>query len=86
MAIGRNAPRYSAGASGFMSQVSIWDAPPHRKNRIVDLAFPGRAADEVVAANAGVPKRSPAKPRLEATKNARRPSNGREPPRTSLCR
>ncbi len=42
-----------------MSQVSTWDAPPQRKNKIVDLALPGRAAADVVAANPGVPNPSP---------------------------
>jgi hypothetical protein len=55
-----------------MSQVSTWEAPPHRKNRIVDLAFPPVALGPGGAAGAGVPNRRPATPRLEATRNVRR--------------
>ena len=33
VAIGRNSPRISAGASGFMSQRSMWLGPPKRKKK-----------------------------------------------------
>ena len=38
MAIGRNGPRYSSGALGFISHISICEDPPHIKNTMVDLA------------------------------------------------
>ena len=34
MAIGRNSPRISAGAAGFMSHMSRWLGPPSRKIRM----------------------------------------------------
>ena len=64
VSIGLNGPRYSAGASGFMSQVSTCDAPPHRKNRIVERAFPPVGDGAAVS--------GPANPSPEATRNARR--------------
>src|SRR6266849_5762165 len=39
-AIGRNGPRISLGASGFMSNVSSWLGPPNRYNRITFFALP----------------------------------------------
>ena len=36
--IGKKGLRYSEGASGFKSHISTWEAPPQRKNKIVDLA------------------------------------------------
>ena len=41
VAMGLNSPRTSAGAWGFMSNISIWLGPPSRLNRITDLALPG---------------------------------------------
>ena len=41
MAIGLNCPRISAGASGFMSNVSMWLAAPVRNTITTDLAFRG---------------------------------------------
>jgi len=38
VAADRKGPRYSATASGFMSQVSIWDAPPESQIMMVDFA------------------------------------------------
>ena len=35
---GLKVPRYSAGASGFMSQVSMCDAPPLSQMRMADFA------------------------------------------------
>jgi hypothetical protein len=35
--IGFNGPRYSVGASGFMSYVSSWLGPPHIQNKITDV-------------------------------------------------
>ena len=49
VAIGENGPRYSSGALGFMSHVSRCDAPPQRKNRIVDLAVPARTSEPVAS-------------------------------------
>ena len=39
VAIGLNSPRISAGASGFMSNISRWLGPPVRKMRITDFRF-----------------------------------------------
>jgi len=44
--MGENSPLNSIGASGFMSHMSMWDAPPHRKKRIVDLAGLRRAGSD----------------------------------------
>ena len=51
---GAKRPRYSARAFGFMSQVSICDAPPLSQIMMVDLAArrPGRS-EAVVAEAAG---------------------------------
>ncbi len=56
---------------GFMSHVSTCDAPPQRKNRIVDRAgaLTGGAA---MAIGASGTSPSPARPAPEATRNARR--------------
>src|SRR5207302_1336207 len=40
VAIGRDGPRTSAGASGLGSNESIWAVPPLVQNRITDLARP----------------------------------------------
>src|SRR3954464_2261474 len=41
--IGRNGPRYSAGASGLGSQVSNWLGPPHIQNRKTVVSADGPA-------------------------------------------
>src|SRR5262245_10495346 len=38
--MGRNSPRYSAGASGLRSQVSWWAGPPFMKSKMQALARP----------------------------------------------
>ena len=38
VAIGLNSPRIASGASGFMSNVSMWLGAPVRKTRIIDFA------------------------------------------------
>ena len=41
--IGLNGPRISAGASGFMSQVSSWTGPPTRNSMMqFDVLLAGR--------------------------------------------
>src|SRR5690348_6060617 len=55
-----------------MSHMSRWDAPPLKKNRIVDLAFPLGPAAASGAATKGRPNASPATPQLEATRKVRR--------------
>ena len=50
--IGWNVPRYSTGASGFMSHVSMCDAPPLSQMRMVDFAGLRRAGAEVSGADA----------------------------------
>jgi len=54
--------------------MSMWDAPPLRKNRIVDFAFPpfGTLSRSLAAALPGRPKLIPANEQLDATKNVRR--------------
>src|SRR5688572_28486101 len=37
--IGLNAPRYSTGASGLRSNVSMWDGPPFKLMKIAEVAF-----------------------------------------------
>ncbi len=58
VSIGLNVPRYSAGASGFMSQVSMCDAPPLSQMRIADLATLRRGVS-VGAANARAARSNP---------------------------
>ena len=86
VAIGSNGPRYSAGAFGFMSHMSMCDAPPHRKNRMVDLALPPEASTVSAARleRAGFPNATPPIPRLEATRNVRRETAFRRDIRASL--
>src|SRR6516165_11875982 len=36
--MGEKGPRYSLGASGFMSQVSSWLGPPHIQNRMTEVS------------------------------------------------
>src|SRR5262245_36911088 len=69
--MGLKGPRMSSGAAGFMSHISMCDAPPHRKNRMVDLAVgccaAGEAKDEP-----GRPNDNPANPSPDATSIVRR--------------
>ena len=37
--MGLNSPRISTGASGFISNISIWLDAPVRKTRMTDLGF-----------------------------------------------
>ena len=69
--MGLNSPRYSRGASGFMSHMSMCDEPPQRKNRIVDFAGCLRGA-AIDVPNAERPKLNPASPIDDAAMNARR--------------
>ncbi len=71
VAIGLNSPRYSTGASGFMSQVSMCDAPPLSQMRMVDCAG-WRRRSTGDAAPTRLDRCSPVKPRPPATRNARR--------------
>src|SRR3954470_22867265 len=41
VAMDLNSPRYSAGASGFMSQVSWWAGPPHMNRTMQAFALRG---------------------------------------------
>src|SRR5262245_19106240 len=71
--MGLNSPRYSAGALGLRSQVSMCDAPPLSQIRMVDLAcLRPWAAGLLAAARAGVGKGRPQNPTLPATRNVRR--------------
>jgi hypothetical protein len=49
------------------------EAPPHRKNKIVDLAGrSGVAASVLATVGLGFPNRNPANPAPQATRNVRR--------------
>ena len=72
VATGLKGPRYSAGASGFMSHVSMCDAPPESQNKITDLALPPVAGE--AARLAGKPRAG--KP-MPAWRNIRRLRIGR---------
>jgi hypothetical protein len=54
--------------------MSMCDAPPLRKNRIVDFAFPavGELGNSRAAVTLGRPKLIPASEQLDATKKERR--------------
>src|SRR5580692_6107917 len=49
--VGFQMPRYSAGASGFMSYISMWPGPPSSQIRITDefLLLVGDCADAAFA-------------------------------------
>src|SRR5687767_11031869 len=49
VAIGRNSPRYSNGASGLRSNVSMWLGPPHSHSTMID--FPLELFAPAVAAS-----------------------------------
>ena len=49
VAIGRNSPRIPSGASGFMSNESMWLSPPVKNTRITDLARGGDALVRLAA-------------------------------------
>ena len=71
VAIGANSPRYSTGASGFMSHVSIWLGPPKRKIMIARFAR-GRAVAAAAcrASRSGRPR--PSIPSPSPSTNCRR--------------
>src|SRR5262249_15692582 len=77
--MGLNSPRNSRGASGFMSHMSMWDAPPQRKKSTADLA--GFAITSSRGASGDAPRRArsgnPPKPGVDATRKSRRLSVGR---------
>ena len=72
--IGLNSPRYSAGAFGFMSHVSIWLGPPRIHKMITDFSrdtdCPFAAAAASRLNNCGSVK--PAMPSTPALTNPRR--------------
>ena len=77
--IGSNGPRYSRGAFNFISHVSTCEAPPHRKNRIVDFALPASESPvgELPAVSAALPQLmptpgNPARPVADAARKERR--------------
>jgi hypothetical protein len=77
VAIGEKGPRYSEGASGLRSHMSICDEPPHKKKRITDFALPPpRLLDKrsgfFAISDREAPTDRPAKPVADATKKARR--------------
>src|SRR5581483_5269027 len=72
VSIGLNSPRYSAGAFGLRSQVSMCDAPPLSQIRMVDLACLRALAAGLLAAGARRGKCRPQKPTPPATRKVRR--------------
>ncbi len=69
--MGLKGPRNSMGASGFISQVSMWEAPPHRKNRIHDLAgFPRGSKEPTGAAIVDGRNCKPEIPAVEAIRKS----------------
>ena len=63
-ATGRNSPRYSAGASGFMSYMSMWLGPPPRQTMMTDLlarraGCPAEAWQRSSSGNVRAPAASP---------------------------
>ena len=72
VAIGRNSPRTSAGAAGFMSQLSMCDGPPRSQIQMTDLprwvpllacrAVPGEAIACSLNSSASVNPPSPSAP------------------------
>ena len=88
--IGRNSPRTSAGASGFMSQVSCCAGPPHMKSRMQAFALPKEAAEsggaefatdcpEIVRASRNLGRERPSKPKLPARMTSRRDRDNARP-------
>jgi len=69
--IGENSPLYSTGALGFISHMSICDAPPHRKKRMVDFAGLRRAGS-ACDPNAAFPNGNPKQAVVEAVIKERR--------------
>ena len=69
--MGRKSPRYSAGASGFISHMSMWDAPPHKKKSTVDRAGLRRVSG-VCAAETERPNGRPKHAAVDAVRKARR--------------
>ena len=73
VAIGLNSPRYSAGASGFRSHVSMWLGPPPFQIRMTEVSFaarrepPGRPAARSTSASV-----RPARPSKPALRKLRR--------------
>jgi hypothetical protein len=55
-----------------MSHISMCDEPPHRKNRIVDLARPPVLPSEAASPVALAVRASPAIPTVDATRKVRR--------------
>src|SRR5262249_37245328 len=51
VAIGLNSPRISAGACGFMSNMSMWLGPPSRLNMMTERALPRGGVSPPVARN-----------------------------------
>ena len=83
VAIGRNSPRTSAGASGFMSHVSCCAGPPHMNSKMHALALPKEAGEMGVAvattalwvialASSSLGSESPSKPKPPARMSSRR--------------
>jgi hypothetical protein len=69
--IGLNSPRYSIGASGFMSNVSMLLMPPSVQRRMQLISWPAlAAADAWLASNCG--KERPNSDSPPTRKNARR--------------
>ena len=73
--IGANSPRYSAGACGLRSKVSMWLIPPHSQSTISDLGARGVApGDGADSARKSCPSESPASAAPPARRTPRRGS------------
>ena len=65
---GRNSPRNSAGASGFMSSVSMVDSPPWRNTKISETSFVASAA----RSSSGSPRAEPNRAAVPTRRASRR--------------
>ena len=71
--IGRQMPRYSAGASGFMSYVSMWPGPPSSHSRMTDVSLlPPVTADASARARRMVLRGADAMPATPICRKCRR--------------
>src|SRR4051812_41523887 len=76
--IGLNSPRYSTGACGLRSHISMCDAPPQRKKSTVERAgLRGSATAGASAASAPGRQPKPASANFDALRNVLRFMGGR---------
>src|SRR5262245_14902176 len=75
VAIGLNSPRISAGASGFMSYMSMWLGPPLRRTMMTDLARGAFSSARSRSRSASI---IPPRPRLPKRRNLLRERPGQD--------